>query len=125
MRETIIAFLLLIGSAFATSAFQEPAESQKIEFQVQIKKPVGNGMPVPKGPVIIPDVYLDDHTLYIDSIGEDSFIELTDGSDSLVYSCFVPDGTTTVSLPTTLVGTYGLSLIPETGCYYFYSEIMF
>lgn len=119
------AFLLLIGSAIVTSAFQEPGEFPRIIFQVEVRKPVNGGLPVPKDPVTIPDVYLDDHTLYIDSIGYDSTIELADEYDNVVYSAFVPDGTTTVFLPSTLTGTYGLSLIPETGYYYFYSEIVF
>ena len=124
MKKLLFAFLLLIGSANVTSAQQmEQNNLPKITFQVQIKKPINGGNPVPKSPVTPPDVYLDDHTLYIDSIGSDSTIQLTDDTETVVYSVYVPDGTTTVVLPSTLTGDFELSVIPDDGIYYFCGDI--
>ena len=122
MRKLIIAAMLLIGSANVTNAYQG-IDLPTITLQVRIKKPLTNGLPFPKNPITIPEVYLDDHTLYIDNIGDDSTIELTDENDDVVYSVFVTNGTTTVVLPSTLTGIYELSIIPETGDFYFSGEI--
>lgn len=122
MRKLIIAAMLLIGSANVTNAYQG-IDLPAITLQARIKKPLTNGLPFPKNPITIPEVYLDDHTLYIDNIGDDSTIELTDENDDVVYSVFVTNGTTTVVLPSTLTGIYELSIIPETGDYYFSGEI--
>lgn len=125
MKKLIFAALLLVGSAIVTKAHQEESIKFKVELTVQYDKPVTNGNPVPKSPVAPPDVYLDDHTLYIDNIGGDCTVQLTDGTDTVVYSVYVTYGTTSVILPSTLIGTYGLSIIPDDGAYYFYGEIMF
>lgn len=123
MKKLFIAILLLIGITCVSNARQEEFIWPKISFEVAIKKPVTVGNPLPRNPVTTPDVYLDDHTLYIDSIGYDSTIQLTDETGTIVYSISVSEGTTLVVLPSTLTGTYGLSLIPETGNYFFYGEI--
>jgi hypothetical protein len=125
MKKLIFAFLLLVCGAVVTSAFLAQPDWPRITFQAAPRKPVTGGNPVPKTPVTFPEVYLDDHILYLDSIGYDCTIQLTDGTETVVYSVFVPDATTTVVLPSTLTGTFELSLIPETGYYYFYSEITF
>ena len=125
MKKLIFAALLLVGSTIVTKAHQEESIRIKVELSVQNEKPIPNGNPVPKSPVTPPDVYLDDHTLYIDNIGGDCTVQLTDDTDTVVYSVYVTYGTTSVILPSTLTGTYGLSIIPDDGAYYFYGEIMF
>ena len=123
MKKLFITTLLFICSTCVTNAFEFGSQLPKLVFQIEVKKPANNGNPVPRGPLTIPDVYLDDHTLYLDSIDYDSTILLTDATDTVVYSVFVPSGTTTVVLPSTFIGTYGLSLVPNAGDYYYYSEI--
>ena len=118
MKKLIITALLLMGSTIITKAHQEESLRFKVELSVRNDKPVYGGIPVPKSPVIPPDVWLDDHTLYIDSIGCDCTVQLTDASNVVVCSVFVPDGTTVVQLPSTLSGTYELSIIPDSGSYY-------
>lgn len=86
MKKLIFTALLLVGSAIVTKAHQEESIRFKVELTVQYDKPVTNGNPVPKSPVTPPDVYLDDHTLYIDNIGGDCTVQLTDDTDTVVYS---------------------------------------
>ncbi len=78
---------------------------------------------MPKNPVVIPEVYLDDHTLYIENIGDAATIELTDGNGIVVYSTYVSASTTAVILPSTLSGVYDLRIIPDTGIYEFYGVV--
>lgn len=115
--------MLLIGSANVINAHQNATNGVDVTLECQRKKPVTNGNPVPKSPVVVPYAYLDGHTFYIDSIGCDSDIVLTDGNGTVVYSTLISNGTTSVSLPSTLEGTFEISIIPEDGIYYFYGMI--
>ena len=125
MKRIVFAILMFVCGITVTNAQQGGSNWTQITFEVGIWKPVSGGNPVPKTPTTIPDVYLDGHTLYIDSIGYNCTIQIADITDTVVYSVFVPNGTTTVLLPSTLTGTYTLSLIPETGSYYFFGDVTF
>lgn len=125
MKKLFFAVLLLAGSAIVTKAHKEESIRVKVELNAQYDKPVTNGIPVPKSPTIPPNCYLDGHTLYIDDIGGDFTIQLTDETDTMVYSTYVTYGTTSVILPSTLTGNYGLSIIPDDSAYYFYGYVMF
>ena len=125
MKKVFIAFLLLICGVSVINASQNGYDWPKIYFQVEIYKPITGGNPIPKSPVTLPDVYFDGYTLYIDNLGYDSTIEITDATDTVVYSVFVPAGTATVLLPSALSGSYGISLIPTGESYFFYGYIMF
>ena len=63
----------------------------------------------PKCPVLPPAVYLDGHSLYFGESYADAVpVELRDASGNVVYSDYLPAGVQTLSLPTTLSGTYTL-----------------
>ena len=62
-----------------------------------------------KSPVLPPYVGLGDSALYFgDCYPEAVPVELTDATGNVVYSDCLPAGTQTLSLPTTLSGTYTL-----------------
>jgi len=63
----------------------------------------------PKSPEQPPAVYLDGHSLYFGESYADAVpVELRDASGNVVYSDYLPAGVQTLSLPTTLSGTYTL-----------------
>ena len=63
----------------------------------------------PKSPIQPPSVYLDGHSLYFGDPNSAAVpVELTDATGNVVYSDYLPAGTQTLSLPTTLSGTYTL-----------------
>ena len=84
--------------------------------------PIKGGMPLPKSPVQSPLVSIDGHTLYLYDIGYDLTLCLVDENDDVVYTVFVPAGTTSVVLPSTFTGSFELQLFPG-GLYYFVSDI--
>ena len=62
-----------------------------------------------KSPMQPPLVFLDGFSLYFgESYSEAVPVELRDASGNVVYSDYLPAGTQTLSLPTTLSGTYTL-----------------
>jgi len=84
--------------------------------------PIGSGHPIPKSPIQVPTVSLDDHTLYIYDVAYDLTLALVDEDDEVVYTVFVPANTSSVVLPSWLEGDYQLLLIPDED-YYFAGEI--
>ena len=68
----------------------------------------------PKGPVQVPYVTLDDHTLYIWSQHSGFTLTLLDDSDTVVYQTYVAAGVQFCTLPSTLSGSYTLQLSTDT-----------
>ena len=72
---------------------------------------------IPKGPVQVPYVTLDDHTLYIWSQHSGYTITLLDDNDTVVYQSYVAAGVQYAVLPSTLSGTFTLVLSDDTYLY--------
>ena len=63
----------------------------------------------------------DDYTLTMPAFEDDFTLELRDENDVAVYTTYVPAGTTTVVLPSTLSGDFELRLVADT--YYYIGYI--
>lgn len=118
-------FLLLIGLMMQINPCSQAEEKEiygvRIILSVQIDDhELGN--PVGKSPVQPPAVYLDGHSLYFGESYADAVpVELRDASGNVVYSDYLPAGVQTLSLPTTLSGTY--TLLIYMGNYVFAGQI--
>ena len=91
-------------------------------LQVGYVDPSGNQGPRPRGPILVPDVSLDSHTLYLYNVGYDLTLVLLDEDDEVAYTAFIPANTASVVLPATLSGDYEMQLYPG-GSYYFYGWV--
>ena len=74
-----------------------------------------------KNPVEIPEVSIEDYTLYFNTPCDGYVLRLVDEFDSVVYSTVIPVGATSLVLPSYLSGTYELQIIA--GIYCFYGDI--
>ena len=82
--------------------------------------PIGPGYG--KSPIRMPTAYLDGYTFTLaDSSHPGYLLQLLDADGVVAYETFVPAGTTTVVLPSTLSGDYELRLVTST--FYFYGYI--
>ena len=68
----------------------------------------------PKGPVQVPYVTLDDHTIYIWSQHSGYTLTLYDDNDNVVHQTYIPAGVQYAVLPSTLSGSYTLVLSDDT-----------
>ena len=105
----------VLSSIFAIScmAFPEP-----IPLQITGVDPtIGQDKPH-KGPVQIPEVSLDDHTLYFFTPCDGYALNLVDENDVVVYTIVIPTGTTSWVLPASLSGEYELQLISGNYCFW-------
>lgn len=75
----------------------------------------------PKAPVQLLYIEQDDYTLTLPALGYSFTLRLLDADGVVAYETFVPAGTTTVVLPSTLSGDYELRLVTST--FYFYGYI--
>ena len=71
-----------------------------------------------KGPDQVPEISLDDHTLYFYTPCDGYTLNLVDENDVVVYTIVIPVGTTSWVLPATLSGEYELQLISGNYCFW-------
>lgn len=105
--------------AFATMSVIMPAwaVTDPIPLQEGYIDP-GSGTGQHKGPVKVPEISLDDHTLYFYTPCDGFTLNLVDENDVVVYTVVIPTGTTSWVLPATLSGEYELQLITGNYCFW-------
>ena len=122
MKKLVFTILLSIMSAYSFAQNSQIILGDLVHCQVRYDQPLNGGAPIPKSPILVPTVSLDDHTLYIYDVAYDLTLVLVDEDDEVVYSVFVPANTSSVVLPSWLECDYQLLLIPDED-YYFAGEI--
>ncbi len=103
---------------FLFCLFSLSTSADGVELNVTWDDPTNLGNPVPKTPVQIPEVSLDDHTLYFFTPCDGYTLNLVDENDVVVYTIVIPAGTTSWILPATLSGEYELQLISGNYCFW-------
>ena len=109
-------FYLVLMSFFALNM-----SADSIIVDLHWGDPDGITNPIPKAPVQVPSVSLDDHTLYFFTPCDGCTLNLVDENDVVVYTLVIPAGTTSLVLPATLSGNFELQIIR--GSYCFWGEI--
>ena len=112
MKKLILAALLMIGGG--TFAFGQ----HQIPMSIIDKNGAdgGSNTLAPPRPWYITQ---DDYVLTIPVFEDDLTLQLLDEDETVVYSTYIPAGTTQVILPSTLSGDFELRLIPYMATYYF------
>ena len=115
--------ILLCGLALSLPSYADGADTIRVEKLKPLPPPIGDGgdNEKPKAPALPPVVALDGHTLYIISGCDDTELSLVDENDDEAYSTIVLEGTTMITLPEWLQGTFELRILR--GQYMFYTEI--
>jgi hypothetical protein len=113
-----ISFLLFAG----VHASAETLQYSYVHLQERVKptKPLGG---YPRSPIECPEIGIDGYTLYLSNVSYDITLVLVDSEGEDAYTVFIPAGTTSVVLPSTLSGEYELQLIPTIGDYYYCGDI--
>ena len=115
--------ILLCGLALSIPSYADGADTIHVDKLKLLPPPIGDGggHELPKAPVQPPVVALDGHTLYIISGCDDTVLSLVDENETEAYSITILAGTTMITLPEWLQGTYELRILR--GQYMFYTEI--
>ena len=113
--------ILLCGLALSLPSYADGADTIRVDKLKLLLPPIGGGHELPKAPLTPPVIALDGHTLYIISGCDDTTLSLVDEYDDEAYSTTILEGTTMITLPEWLEGTYELRILR--GQYMFYTEI--
>lgn len=108
---------LFLGTGIALSDPIYPGTPINFTVSLIIGGPVDDIRPRPKSPGEPPVVYLDAPTLYICSEHEGYTLTVKDSDETVVFSTYIPEGTYTAVLPSTLSGNYILQLSDDTYVY--------
>lgn len=116
MKRFVFALVLVLASSLSGVMAQD-----EIDLEEEIVDPTEEYEPYQKGPVLVPSVSLDDHTLYFITPCDGCTLRLLDENDVVVYSTVIPTGTTSLMLPSYLSGEFEIQIIQ--GFYYFWGYI--
>ena len=115
-KKLFLLAVLLTG--WCVSSFSFPVQ---ISMQIiRSSGPGGGSTLAPPRPLYITQ---DDYVLTLPAFEEDYTLELRDENDVVVYTDYVPAGTTQVVLPSTLSGDFELRLVADTYYYIGYFSL--
>ena len=120
-KKLFIILAMLMATAVSYAQSPNGDESDPLPFIVKPTNPGGAHDPLPKSPVQIPEVYLDDHALTFDAAIEGCEVRLLDEYENVIFTDFIEENQTLLILPSTLTGTFELQIIR--GNIIFYCEI--
>ena len=101
--------------------FGQVTAMEEIDFTVGKIDPNPIGHDVPRGPIEIPTVFIENYTLFFTSGHAEYAMSIKDEYGCVVYTNIVGSNETTIILPSMLSGTYELCLYA--GGYCFSGEI--
>lgn len=114
---SLLAAMLTLGNL---SVYADP---ELIVLEVGIEDPEHGDSSQQKTPITVPDISLEDHTLYFYTPCDGCTLRLLDENDNVVYSTVIATGTTSLVLPSTLSGEYEIQIIQGNICFYGYINL--
>ena len=117
MKKLFLAIAILFGGA----SFSYVHADDPINVPMQIVNEEGISHGNTKSPTLPLIISQDDNILTLPATSVDYTLELRDENGTLVYSSYVPAGTTQIILPTTLSGNFEIRLVADT--YYYIGYI--
>lgn len=119
-RKSFLAVLMMMALLFFNS---QRAAALPVELEFGYTDPTEDQGELPRGPVLVPEVSLEDYVLTFSTPCYSYTLELLDGDGEVVYTTII--NSTTVNLPSTLSGNYELCLYPDGSNIYFFGYVMF
>ena len=119
MRKVLLLLTLLVGGVFFEKAIAQTP--QDITLEIIDKSVIGGGSTkTPVQPLVITH---NGNVLTFLAQSVDYELQLLDENGLVVYSLFVPAGTTYVVLPTWLIGCFEIRFVAATYYYYGFIEL--
>ena len=121
MTKKRVLFISLVTAMLSFTSIHVYADDEEIDLQVEIIDPDFGNEGQQKGPVLVPSISIEGHTLYFATSCDGCTLRLLDENDVVVYSTIIPTGTTSLVLPSYLSGEYEIQIIQ--GNIYFWGYI--
>ena len=113
-------FVFILLSAFWVLALSCKAalQSDPIELQSSFLDPTSQHDGQHKGIVQIPEVSIDNHTLYFGTPCDGYLLNIVDENNIVVYSQVIQVGATSLVIPSSLSGEFELQIVDGNYLYY-------
>ena len=119
-RFLIVSCLMAVLSFTSINAYADP---ESIVLQVGYEDPDYGDEGQHKSPILIPEISIEDYTIYFNTPCDGCSLRLVDENDNVVYSTVIPTGTTSLVLPSSLSGEYEIQIIQGNLCFYGYINL--
>ena len=119
MKKKVLLIICILGMTFVTLNLNAQ-NGEPILLQASDIDPTKELEPH-KSPIPMPEISLENHTLYFETPCDGCTLNIVDENDVVVYTLVIPTGTTSLVLPSTLSGMYELQII--CGYYLFYGTL--
>ena len=116
MKQLLFYLFLFLGGTFPPAYANNPVN---VSLSIIRTSDVSNGN-IKSEPLPLL-ITLEDYTITLPATDVDYTLELRDENGTLVYSSYIPTGTTQIVLPTTLSGNFEIRLVADT--YYYIGYI--
>lgn len=110
--------IILMATMASMPNLQLNAELSPVQLQVRIDDPEENQPPVPRTPVLIPEVSIEDYTLYFDTPCDGCVLRVVNELGVAEYTTVIPVDADELVLPSYLSGDYELQIIRDNWCFY-------
>jgi len=118
----IVSYLVVALSFISLNVYADPVG---IVLQVNYDDPIEGDDGLQKSPILIPEISIEDYTIYFNTPCDGSTLRLVDANDNVVYSTVIPTGTTSLVLPSSLSGEYEIQIIQGNICFYGFINLRF
>ena len=117
-KSFIISLLAAMLSLGNVSVYADP-----VGIDLQYVDPDNGDEGLHKSPITIPDIGLEDYTLYFYTPCDGCTLRLLDENENVVFSTVIPTNTASLVLPSTLSGEYEIQIIQGNICFYGYINL--
>ncbi len=107
----LMALMMAMLSSFSVRVLADPVNLNEGYYD-----PTGNEIGQQRGPVLIPEVDLDDNTLSFITPCDGFTLRLFDENDNVVFNTIIISST--LALPSTLSGDYRIEIISGNYCFW-------
>lgn len=122
-KKRLLLFALMMALLPLSSLSVSAENPGDIDLEVGYADPDLNQNPDQRSPILIPHVSIDGYSLLFYTPCDGSTLRLLDENDNVVYSTVIPDGTSTLVLPSYLSGNYRIEIIRGAFCFWGYIEL--
>lgn len=114
-RFLIVSCLAAMLSFTSVNVYADP---EGIVLQVNYDDPIEGDDGLQKSPILVPEISIEDYTIYFNTPCDGCTLRLLDVNDNVVYSTVIPTDTTSLVLPSSLSGEYEIQIIQGNLCFY-------
>ena len=118
MKGKLLFFSVMMGFVLLSSIRVSAENPVDINLELGYDDPEYEGGDPHRSPVLIPHVGIDNYTLTFYTPCDGYTLRLLDENDYIAFVTVIPDGTTSLVLPSYLSGEYTIKLITGQLCFY-------